>query len=61
MDLKDIQSKAKFRKIDDHQLLESLGRGANGFVYKGLNTVTGALVAVKEMLIGKSEMKSIKT
>ena len=54
MDFKEMNAKTKFRKIDDYQILESVGRGANGFVYKGLNTLTGSLVAIKEMLIGKT-------
>jgi serine/threonine protein kinase len=47
MDLKEIQGKSKFKKIDDYQTLETLGRGANGLVYKGLNTLTGSMVAIK--------------
>ena len=51
----------KFRKVGQYQLLEILGKGANGIVFKGLNANDGSLVAVKEMHIGKSEMKSIKS
>lgn len=47
--------------MDQYQLMEILGKGANGYVYKGLNTLNGSLVAVKELFIGKSEVKSIKS
>lgn len=44
----------KFKKIDQYQLMEIIGKGANGLVYKGLNITDGSLVAIKELFIGKS-------
>lgn len=37
-----------------------IGKGANGLVYKGLNTTNGSIVAIKEMVMGKSDVKGIK-
>jgi serine/threonine protein kinase len=37
-----------------------IGKGANGLVYKGLNTTNGSIVAIKEMVMGKSDVKAIK-
>lgn len=48
------------RTIECYQILETIGKGANGLVYKALNLSNGVLVAMKEMPISKEEIKTIK-
>lgn len=38
---------SKARIIDSFQIIETIGKGANGLVYKGINLTTGGIVAMK--------------
>lgn len=41
----------QLKKIGNYQLLETIGRGANAIVYKGLNSTNGHSVAIKEIAV----------
>lgn len=41
------------KKIGTYQLLEIIGKGANGIVFKGLNNETGRSVAIKQVSLSQ--------
>ncbi len=43
----------KSKTIECYQLIEEIGKGAYGKVYKGINLNNGVLVAMKEIPISK--------
>jgi serine/threonine protein kinase len=46
--------------VDCYQIVEMIGSGGNGIVYKGINLKSGAFVAMKEMPFLKGDNKLIK-
>lgn len=48
-----MSNNSKSRIIECYQILETIGKGANGLVHKGLNLTNGMFVAMKEMPISK--------
>lgn len=50
----------KNKIIECYQIIEIIGKGGNGLVYKGINLNNGTFVAMKEMSISKEEIKAIK-
>lgn len=55
-----MNAPGKNRTIECYQIIETIGKGANGLVYKGINLNNGMFVAMKEMPISKEEVKAIK-
>lgn len=41
-------------------MLDVLGKGGNGVVYKGMDMIKGTFIAIKEIIIEKTEIKNIK-
>jgi serine/threonine protein kinase len=50
----------KNKTIECYQLIEEIGKGAYGKVYKGINLNNGTLVAMKEIPISKEYIRTIK-
>lgn len=42
-----MNSSNKNKLIECYQIIETIGKGANGLVYKGINLNNGILVAMK--------------
>lgn len=50
----------KNKIIEFYQIIEEIGKGAYGKVYKGINLNNGSFVAMKEIPISKEYIRTIK-
>lgn len=55
-----MNATTKNKIIECYQIIQTIGKGANGLVYKGINLNNGVIVAMKEMTISKEQIKSIR-
>jgi serine/threonine protein kinase len=55
-----MNAQNKNKIVECYQIIETIGKGANGLVHKGINLNNGMFVAMKEMPISKEEVKAIK-
>ena len=44
----------QLKRVGNYQLLETIGKGANAIVYKGLNCTNGHSVAIKQIAVTES-------